>query len=153
MGRKGGGYMGGQQAETGPRILRESEAQRLSWLRTKGCQRSGRHWHVIRPDPLFPSGARGFVEHSWAADQGHSGDPDPERRHTHVWTEATVTAAYGPVVHNEDRLRLIVGRLAGTVWLDPSIDREPDPMAYAREEELAARTLHPELRPSRLRDA
>lgn len=135
------------------RILRESEARRLSWLRTKGCQRSGRHWHVVRPDPMFPSGARAFVEHSWAPDQGHQGDPDPARRHEHVWTEAAIEAAYRPIVHNPDRLALIVARLTGTVRLEASIDREPDPMAYARDEELAARSLHPEMRPSRLRDA
>lgn len=137
-----------------PLILTERDAALLAWQRTAGCKRGGRHWHVYVPTPLLPQGARAFVEHDWSASLGHSGVPDPTRRHRHMWDAAVVAAVVAEFRRaGLNRMASSAARLVGTPRLDWSIDRQPDIAAWMRDEELVARSLVPDLRPSRLRDA
>jgi len=89
------------------------------------CRRDGMHWHPLY-DPVTAEPQPAAIEHEWLATTGHVGGPDPRRQHFHKWPG--------------------VGLVKG-----PNVAERPG--GAARTEEEDALTLHPELRPARLRDA
>ncbi len=89
------------------------------------CRPDGTHWHPLY-HPVTGEPMPGAIEHEWLRSTGHPTGPDPRRPHFHLW----------------DGLGLVRG---------PSVAERPGDLVD--NEERDALSLHPELRPPRLRDA
>ncbi len=116
------------------------------------CRPDGRHYHQLvdlASGRLLPYA----IEHDWAKGTGHPTTPDPARPHRHLWTEAGVIAALRGKIPAGDLL-LAIRAMSGLPQTGPSVAERPgDVGSWLDNEEAVAMTLHPELRPARLRDA
>lgn len=110
------------------------------------------HWHELVHLASGRPMAYGF-EHEWTVATGHPSPANASRPHVHIWTEAGVRDALRGHVSAAE-LEEAVRAMAGLPQTGPSAaDRPGDVSAWLGNEEAVARTLHPELRPARLRDA
>jgi hypothetical protein len=113
------------------------------------CKPGGLHWHqLVNERGEFLSVA---YSHEWRSSTGHLLGPDPRRPHAHKWSEATIRAAmFG---QPPGRILYAVRSLAGKWESGPSVAERPGNVTeWLSREEAVALTLHPELRPARLRD-
>lgn len=132
-------------------MVRQPRAR--SMLADLACQPSGLHWHQL-VDPYTGKPMQVAFAHYWTRASGHPTSPDPHRPHQHVWSEAQLTDALrhlgirGPMLHG------LVRELEGMPRDTPSTAHRPGGVTeWLGSEEAVALTLHPELRPPRLRDA
>lgn len=115
------------------------------------CELGGLHWHQLvdqKTGGLMQYG----IQHEWIRSTGHPSPADPGRPHRHAWDEPGVRAALRGHLSAAD-LELAVRALVGQPMTGPSVATRPGGAAdWVDNEEAVARTLHPELRPARLRD-
>jgi len=114
------------------------------------CDLDGMHWHQLcEPNgDLLPMAFR----HEWSYAAGHPSGRDANRPHAHRWDEARIRAELAG--QRPGAILYAVRRLAGRFLCGPSTAERPgDVTGWLNQEEAVSRTLHPELRPARLRDS
>jgi hypothetical protein len=121
------------------------------------CAPSGEHWHRLvdwtaTTDPARPELGQYAILHDWIRSTGHPTPKDPRRPHAHRWQGPELrrhlaNALAGPM------LEVAVRTMDGLWMTGPSVAERPSQLTdWLDNEDAIAMTLHPELRPARLRD-